>query len=285
MNLKNLFYLVTLTIIGCQNKPVDYFKNGVIKYYNSDYRGATDDFENAKNQNSSRASLLYLGKAKYQIKDYQGSINVLTRAIKHNADHFDLYLWRGMAYESLKKFDSAISDFDYIIEKLKNSQNSAFQIFGLSELGKDSLRFGCPLKHNPVNNLFSYSSNNFDLTCIDNVVQDFDSVNGDHIVLYLNEKGKNAINKISREHLKKQIAIDYSDEIIFAPTVNEVINSNKIQIAVGMTNKQVMFYSKNISNSKNLALAYLHNSICKKQLGMYVSTTDSLMLSRLLPFN
>ena len=47
--------------------------------------------------------------------------------------------------------------------------------------------------------------------------------------VFLNEKGKNAINKISREHLKKQIAIDYFDEIIFAPTVNEVINSNKIQ--------------------------------------------------------
>jgi len=136
MNLKNLFYLVTLTIIGCQNKPVDYFKNGVIKYYNSDYKGATDDFENAKNQNSSRASLLYLGKAKYQIKDYQGSINVLTRAIKHNADHFDLYLWRGMAYESLKKFDSAITDFDYIIEKLKKQSKFSISDFWVIRIRK-----------------------------------------------------------------------------------------------------------------------------------------------------
>ncbi|MBR4508751.1 MAG: tetratricopeptide repeat protein, partial [Elusimicrobiaceae bacterium] len=81
-----------------------------IKYFDKDI---------AENTNSA-ASYFYRGQAKYYLKDYKGSLNDITRAIKmlgKNADS-EMYLFRISINEALGDYQAVIDDYKVIIDKL-----------------------------------------------------------------------------------------------------------------------------------------------------------------------
>jgi tetratricopeptide (TPR) repeat protein len=56
------------------------------------------------------------GNAKYQLKDYNGAVKDLDRAIELNPKFTEAYHTRAMCYGELEKFDKALADFDNVIE-------------------------------------------------------------------------------------------------------------------------------------------------------------------------
>ena len=68
----------------------------------------------------------YRGYAKYQLKDYKGTINDFSKVIQSNPNCEYAFLKRGDVKLKLKEYESAIEDYSYVIKINSNSANAFF---------------------------------------------------------------------------------------------------------------------------------------------------------------
>lgn len=66
------------------------------------------------------------GSAKYQLKDYDGAILDLNRAIKLNPDYTEAYYFRAICEVKLDELDEALKDFNKVLELDPNYKDAYF---------------------------------------------------------------------------------------------------------------------------------------------------------------
>ena len=119
------------------NNANSFYKKGLKKYDQKDFKGAISDFTKAIKINSEYADAYEeRGKAKDALSDFEGAISDFTKAIKINPKFGDAFYNRGLSKGELKDFKGAISDFTKAI-KINPKDGDAFYNRGLS---KDELK-------------------------------------------------------------------------------------------------------------------------------------------------
>ena len=95
----------------------DYWKRGFEKYELEDYEGSIEDFNKAIEIDPNIAFFYYArGSAKNKLYDYEGSIEDFNKAIEINSDLRDAYNYRGYAKNQLEDHYGAIEDYTKAIE-------------------------------------------------------------------------------------------------------------------------------------------------------------------------
>ena len=115
------------------NNANSFYKKGLKKYDQKDFKGAISDFTKAIKINSEYADAYEeRGKAKDALSDFEGAISDFTKAIKINPKFGDAFYNRGLSKGELKDFKGAISDFTKAI-KINPKDGDAFFNRGLSK--------------------------------------------------------------------------------------------------------------------------------------------------------
>ncbi|MBK7307645.1 MAG: tetratricopeptide repeat protein [Chitinophagaceae bacterium] len=113
-----------------------YAGRGMAKYYLGDYKEVIEDYNKVISLNPSSdilsASYNYLGTAKIGLKDFEGAIQALNKAIELDSSIAKAYNNRGYVNGSLGKPESAIRDYNKSIE-LDSSWAEAYVNRGLEK--------------------------------------------------------------------------------------------------------------------------------------------------------
>ena len=115
------------------NNANSFYKKGLKKYDQNDFKGAISNFTKAIEINSEYAEAYEeRGKAKDALSDFEGAISDFTKAIKINPEYGDAFYNRGLSKGELKDFKGAISDYTKAI-KINPNDGDAFYNRGLSK--------------------------------------------------------------------------------------------------------------------------------------------------------
>ena len=109
------------------NNANSFYKKGLKKYDQNDFKGAISDFTKAIKINSEYADAYEeRGKAKDALSDFEGAISDFTKAIKINPEYGDAFYNRGLSKGELKDFKGAISDYTKAIKINPNDADAFF---------------------------------------------------------------------------------------------------------------------------------------------------------------
>ncbi len=102
-----------------------YYKEGLEKYNNKDFRGAIEDYNQAIKINPNNVDAYYnQGLAHYALGDNQAAIEDYNQAIKINPNDADTYYNQGLAHYALGDNQAAIEDYNQAIKINPNYANS-----------------------------------------------------------------------------------------------------------------------------------------------------------------
>lgn len=109
-----------------------FFERGVEKQRLEDYYGASEDFQQALQQNPSYGEAwFHLSQVTYSLGDYSLALTYLDEAEKFSKKRVDIQNFRGLILIALGRLDEARTVFTEVLQKFPNDVNSRF---GLAEL-------------------------------------------------------------------------------------------------------------------------------------------------------
>ncbi len=139
-------------------KPDTYFEMGLVSYYNKQYDGAIEQWENAVSLNKSNMkAYLCLGIAYHEQKMTDNAVKVLRRALEINPKYAVLHLALARIYEQKDTVDDAIYEYSQAVEinpdaiDIHNSLGVLYEKKGLKEEAKKSFALYEKLKKEPGN--------------------------------------------------------------------------------------------------------------------------------------
>lgn len=97
---------------SARERAISTIKEGSIKDYNSDFKGALESYSEAIKIDPSYApAWFFRGNTRFNLKDIEGAIADYSKAIKLKPDYADAYANRGDANFSLNRRDAACKDY------------------------------------------------------------------------------------------------------------------------------------------------------------------------------
>lgn len=127
------FFIFSSALISAESlSALKLYERGLHRQQREDYFGASEDFQQALQQNKSYGEAwFHLAEVTYSLEDYNLALTYLESADKYAKNRIDIQNLKGLCFISLGKFEEARNVFNQV---LKNYPNDVDARFGLAEL-------------------------------------------------------------------------------------------------------------------------------------------------------